>query len=165
MKVAWKYIKGYGPYAYLQSSERDGDSVTSKHVRYLGRAGGNLLPGATINVDGHTITVPDYPGDKGIVEPKTARQPAQQYVIKDDDGNLTYVGHTNDLDRRAAEHTRSGVLSADDTIESETGLVTRQAAERSETQRVAAHRSRHGENPADNAVSPQAPGTNRVSGA
>lgn len=162
MKIVWKYIKGYGPYAYLQESVRDGDSVTSKHVAYLGRAGGSLVPGAVVDVEGKNVTVPKIQGDKGIVEPKNARTPAHQYVIKDEDGNLTYVGQTNDLSRRAAEHSRAGTLSSDDTIESETGLVSRQVAEQKESQRVADHRAEHGENPSDNAVTPRAPGSDRI---
>ena len=47
MKIAWKYINGHGPYAYVQRTVRDGDSTTSEHVAYLGCAGGNLKAGQT----------------------------------------------------------------------------------------------------------------------
>ena len=36
VKVAWKTINGYGPYAYLQKSVKSGGKVTSKHIAYLG---------------------------------------------------------------------------------------------------------------------------------
>ena len=43
MKVVWKVVKGCGPYAYLQKSERHGTDVTSKHVAYLGAYGARGL--------------------------------------------------------------------------------------------------------------------------
>ena len=53
VKVAWKYINGYGPYAYLQESVREGDKVTSKHLKYLGKdvaAGQGHLKGVKADV-------------------------------------------------------------------------------------------------------------------
>ena len=54
VKVAWKTINGYGPYAYLQKSVRSGGKVTSKHIAYLGKAGLGkdgiaLVPGKNFN--------------------------------------------------------------------------------------------------------------------
>ena len=47
MKVAWKVINGYGPYAYLQEAVWQGNNkVVSKHIKYLGSFGkGGVLPG------------------------------------------------------------------------------------------------------------------------
>ena len=65
VKVAWKVINGYGPYAYLQESVKNDGKVTSKHIAYLGAAGKNgLIPGKNFNVppsedfDGARIMVP-----------------------------------------------------------------------------------------------------------
>ena len=42
-KVTWKVIKGNGPYAYVQKTERDGDITRSVHVAYLGAYGAKGL--------------------------------------------------------------------------------------------------------------------------
>ena len=65
VKIAWKVINGYGPYAYLQESVKEGGKVTSKHIAYLGAAGKNgLIPGKIFTVppsedfDGARMMVP-----------------------------------------------------------------------------------------------------------
>ena len=161
MKITLKYINGYGPYAYLQKSVRDGDSTSSKHVAYLGRLGGNLVPGATVSYQGEDFTVPDIPDGTDIAEPKRAHR-AQQYVIKDKSGKLVYVGHTGDLERRRSDHRRDGTIPPGGELVAETGMLERNEAERRETRRVKNYRRRHGENPPANDVTPQAPGTGRV---
>ena len=163
--IRWKYINRHGPYAYVQASERREGEVESKHVAYLGRMGGNLVPGAEVRYGDEVMTVPpvpDEPGGAGPVVPNNRKSRAQQYVIKDESGVLVYVGHTGDLERRGAEHRRSGTLPPGGTMEAETGMLPRDAAERSETERVANHRRRRGRNPAGNDVTPRAPGTGRV---
>ena len=51
VKVAWKTVNGYGPYAYLQESVKIEGHVHSKHLAYLGKAGkGGLIPGKHFNV-------------------------------------------------------------------------------------------------------------------
>ena len=51
VKVAWKTVNGYGPYAYLQKSVKVQGHVHSKHLAYLGKAGkGGLIPGKHFNV-------------------------------------------------------------------------------------------------------------------
>ena len=51
VKVAWKTVNGYGPYAYLQESVKVQGHVHSKHLAYLGKAGkGGLIPGKHFNV-------------------------------------------------------------------------------------------------------------------
>ena len=51
VKVAWKTVNGYGPYAYLQKSVKVQGHVHSKHIAYLGKAGkGGLIPGKHFNV-------------------------------------------------------------------------------------------------------------------
>jgi len=54
VKVAWKVINGYGPYAYLQESVKSGGKVTSNHIAYLGKAGLGkdgvvVIPGKSFN--------------------------------------------------------------------------------------------------------------------
>ena len=73
VKVAWKTIKGYGPYAYLQHSIKDQDgTVTSKHLAYLGKLGaGGLVPGHHLTVSakqaqgfgGGRVRVPYVPSE------------------------------------------------------------------------------------------------------
>ena len=67
MKIAWKTINGYGPYAYLQHSMRNAQGVpTSAHVQYLGA---DLEPGQFVEIGpvdklgwpGGTLKVPDLP--------------------------------------------------------------------------------------------------------
>lgn len=36
-----------------------------------------------------------------------------EYRIRDDEGNIVYIGETNDLKRRMQEHIRSGKLKTD----------------------------------------------------
>lgn len=70
VKVAWKVINGYGPYAYLQKSVKAGEKVKSLHVAYLGSPGtGGLIPGKHLNVpqsdeyEGGRLMVPFVPDD------------------------------------------------------------------------------------------------------
>jgi hypothetical protein len=67
VKVAWKTIKGYGPYAYLQESVRIHGKVVSKHLAYLGKiggappalsSGGSVTPGRSIKAAGYRAFVP-----------------------------------------------------------------------------------------------------------
>ena len=52
VNIAWKTIKGYGPYAYLQHSVKQPDgTVVSKHIAYLGKIGSQGL------VPNHHVTV------------------------------------------------------------------------------------------------------------
>ena len=162
MKLTWKFINGYGPYLYLQRTVRRGGTEVSEHVAYLGRAGGNLVPGATVSYRGEEVKVPDLPDGKEVVAPNKGSRQAQQYVIKDKSGKLVYVGHTGNLERRRADHRRSGTIPQGGELVAETGMVERGEAERRETERVKNYRRRHGENPRENQRTPQAPGTGRV---
>ena len=72
VKIAWKTIKGYGPYAYLQESVKlKSGQVVSKHLAYLGKAGaGGLVPGYGFRVPGKvaeyggkTVPVPEVSPD------------------------------------------------------------------------------------------------------
>ena len=64
VKIAWKTINGYGPYAYLQESYKDQGKVKSKHLAYLGVAGVNgLVPGKMLTVE----AVEDFPGGRVMV--------------------------------------------------------------------------------------------------
>ena len=65
VKIAWKVINGYGPYAYLQKSVKTDGKVTSKHIAYLGAMGKKgLIPGKnttvppSANFEGGRLMVP-----------------------------------------------------------------------------------------------------------
>ena len=59
--IAWKVIRGHGPYAYLQRSVKSDGGVTSKHLAYLGKIGtGELVPGNYVQVP----AVPGFAGGK-----------------------------------------------------------------------------------------------------
>ena len=86
VKVAWKVINGYGPYAYLQQSVKAGGKVTSKHLAYLGKAGaGGLVPGkhfvlaATADHPGGRLRVP-FVGDETESALKPKPLAAVQYL-------------------------------------------------------------------------------------
>ena len=162
MKIVWKYINGHGPYAYVQESVREGDKVTSRHVAYLGRGGGALSPGTTVRIKGDVATVPALPPSAAGVAPKRRADKARQYVVRNADGDVVYVGQTNDLRRRTGELRRDGTLPDGGRVEAETDMISRDAAERSETKRVAGHRDRHGQPPTANEVTPRAPGARRL---
>ena len=70
VKIAWKVINSYGPYAYLQESVKEGSKVTSKHLAYLGSIGkAGLIPGTVLMVPsskdfpGGRVTVPFVPDE------------------------------------------------------------------------------------------------------
>ena len=64
VKIAWKTINGYGPYAYLQESLKEQGKVKSKHLAYLGAAGTNgLIPGKMLTIE----AVDDFPGGRVMV--------------------------------------------------------------------------------------------------
>ena len=63
MKIAWKVIKGHGPYAYLQETVRTKRGTTvSKHVAYLGKAA-KFPPGLAVTIQGESVQVPKIPQD------------------------------------------------------------------------------------------------------
>ena len=51
VKIAWKVINGYGPYAYLQKSVKNSGKVVSQHIAYLGTAGKGPIPGKHYDVE------------------------------------------------------------------------------------------------------------------
>ena len=59
VNIAWKVIRGHGPYAYLQRSVKSDGAVTSKHLAYLGKIGTEEL------VPGNYVQVPAVPGFAG----------------------------------------------------------------------------------------------------
>ena len=77
VKIAWKVINGYGPYAYLQDTLKTGGKVVSKHLAYLGKPGaGGLFPGkyfqvaAVAGFPGGAVRVPMVPGETlGALKP------------------------------------------------------------------------------------------------
>ncbi len=77
VKVAWKVINGFGPYAYLQKSVKKPDgTVVSEHVAYLGGFGkAGLVPSHHVTFKGERILIPsvgqetiDALGDSAIVK-------------------------------------------------------------------------------------------------
>lgn len=93
VKVAWKTINGYGPYAYLQKSVKAGGKVTSKHIAYLGAAGPGkdggmaLVPGKNFNAPaaedfpGGRIRIP-LVGDETEAKLKPKQKTAVQFMEK-----------------------------------------------------------------------------------
>ena len=92
VKVAWKTINGYGPYAYLQKSVKSGGKVTSKHIAYLGAAGLSkegvaLVPGKNFNAPaaadfpGGRLKIP-LVGDETEAKLKPKQKAAVQYMEK-----------------------------------------------------------------------------------
>ena len=81
VKIAWKTIKGYGPYAYLQRSVKMSDGkVISKHLAYLGKIGSHgLVPSHHVSVSpggkdskSVRVAVPQVPPDlKEDLKPST----------------------------------------------------------------------------------------------
>ncbi len=75
VKIAWKTINGYGPYAYLQESVRTDGKVISKHLLYLGAIGFGAFPGHHISYEGARILAPAVPGDvKSQLKPSAANK-------------------------------------------------------------------------------------------
>ena len=76
VKVAWKVINGYGPYAYLQESVKNDGKVTSKHIAYLGSVGKKgLIPGKNLTIppsekhEGGRVMIP-FVGDETLQDLK-----------------------------------------------------------------------------------------------
>ena len=76
-KVVWKMINGYGPYAYLQESVRSGDTVTSRHIRYLGK----IKAGGHVEYEGKQVLVPVAPNLRSQSERPTQ---ASTKVVSED---------------------------------------------------------------------------------
>ena len=70
VKVAWKVVNGYGPYAYLQESVKSGGKVTSNHIAYLGKAG--LGKDGVVVIPGKSFNAPaagTFPGGRILIPP------------------------------------------------------------------------------------------------
>ena len=99
MKVAWKVVRGHGPYAYLQESVWKGDGkVVSKHIKYLGPFGkSGVFPGK--RVKGYPkvriLSVPPEivvqlkakPAEKVMDYHNKLKKKMGSYEISDDDMN------------------------------------------------------------------------------
>lgn len=74
VKIAWKEINGYGPYAYLQETITTAKgTVVSKHIAYLGKIGKLAVPGKHMTA----------PGDAGDAAGKRILVPAVPSELKD----------------------------------------------------------------------------------
>ena len=70
VKVAWKVINGYGPYAYLQERVKSGGKVTSNHIAYLGKA--DLGKDGVVVIPGKNFNAPaagDFAGWRILIPP------------------------------------------------------------------------------------------------
>ena len=81
-------------------------------------------------------------------KPNFSRRDTAVYTLRGARGEITYVGSSNDLDRRANEHGRSGKSG---TMQKESRRMTRDGARRQEAARLATYRRNHGgKNPPHN---------------
>ena len=81
-------------------------------------------------------------------KPKNSGRDTAVYTLRGARGEITYVGSSNDLERRASEHGRSGKSG---TMRKETSKMTREGARRREAERLATYRRNHGgKNPPHN---------------
>ena len=79
---------------------------------------------------------------------KTSKRDTAVYTLRGSRGEITYVGSSNDLERRANEHERSGKRG---TMRKETARMTKKGAQRREAERLATYRKNHGgKNPPHN---------------
>lgn len=83
MKIAWKVINGYGPYAYLQESIWKGnDKVISQHLAYLGKAGATAMIGgkkAAINLPNSKLNPDVY--DEINTDPQLKKKILQHEIV------------------------------------------------------------------------------------
>ena len=86
-------------------------------------------------------------------QPKTGRtknsgRDTAVYTLRGSRGEITYIGSSNDLGRRASEHERSGKRG---TMRKETSRMTQPGARRREAERLETYRRNHGgKNPPHN---------------
>ena len=79
---------------------------------------------------------------------KTSKRDTAVYTLRGSLGEITYIGSSNDLGRRAGEHERSGKRG---TMRKETSRMTQPGARRREAERLETYRRNHGgKNPPHN---------------
>ena len=79
---------------------------------------------------------------------KNSRRDTAVYTLRGSKGEITYIGSSNNLERRAGEHERSGKRGA---MRKETTRMTQKGARRREAERLATYRRNHGgKNPPQN---------------
>ena len=69
------------------------------------------------------------------------------YSIYNSSGNRTYIGSTNNSERRAAEHARDGRLTRGGEMVVESSPMSRDAAQRLEAKKIKGYRRRTGQLP------------------
>ena len=72
------------------------------------------------------------------------------YSLYDSKGKRTYIGSTNNPSRRAAEHAKSGKLKKGGELVVESSRMSRSAAQRLETKKLAGYKNRTGKLPRGN---------------
>ena len=81
-------------------------------------------------------------------KPKTSKRDTAVYTLRGSRGEITYIGSSNNLERRASEHERSGKRGA---MRKETSRMTQKGARRREAERLETYRQNHGgKNPPHN---------------
>ena len=81
-------------------------------------------------------------------QPKTGGRDTAVYTLRGSRGEITYIGSSNDLGRRASEHERSGKRGS---MRKETSRMTQPGARRREAERLETYRRNHGgKNPPHN---------------
>ena len=79
---------------------------------------------------------------------KNSRRDTAVYTLRGSKGEITYIGSSNNLERRASEHERSGKRGA---MRKETTRMTQKGARRREAERLETYRRNHGgKNPPQN---------------
>ena len=80
--------------------------------------------------------------------PKIRKRDTAVYTLRGPKGEITYIGRSNNLDRRAREQRRAGKTG---TMRKESPRMTTEGASRQERARLATYRRNHnGQNPRHN---------------
>ena len=84
---------------------------------------------------------------------KTSQSDVVAYSIYNSRGKRTYVGSTNNPERRAAQHAKNGKLKRGGKLVVESGPMSRGAAQHLEAKKIQGYRRRTGRIPAHNKTS------------
>ena len=84
---------------------------------------------------------------------KSSQEGVVAYSIYNSRGKRTYVGSTNNPERRATQHAKSGKLTRGSKLVVESKSMSRSAAQRLEAKKIQGYRSRTGQLPRHNRTS------------
>ena len=102
---------------------------------------------------GRGRSMPRSNGSPRTRSTKTGQRRVFTYSLYNSRGKRTYVGSTNNPERRAAQHVRSGKLKRGGKLVVESEPMSRNTAERLEAKKIAGYRRRTGRLPAHNKTS------------